>query len=176
MLTTLRQRNFALLWAGGLISMAGDGMLYIGLPIYIYQLTHSTLATSLMFIAETVPRIALGSVAGVFVDRWERKRTMVIANGLLALGLLPQPLLDTHIAMLLARSIMEGTRLGVFEALKDVLPTNHEHRVDAAVEQRSDRLPVDPVALMLQLADLNRLVVDGVPAPEAIESAPHGSG
>ena len=36
-----------------------------------------------------------------------------------ALGLLPEPLLDTHIAMLLARAIMEGTRLGVFEALKD---------------------------------------------------------
>ena len=33
------------------------------------------------------------------------------------LGLLPQPLLDTHVAMLLARSVMEGTRLGVFEAL-----------------------------------------------------------
>ena len=89
MIATLRQRNFALLWAGGLISMAGDWMLYIALPIYVYQLTHSTLATSLMFIAETLPRIALGSVAGVFVDRWERKRTMVIANGLLALGLLP---------------------------------------------------------------------------------------
>lgn len=36
-----------------------------------------------------------------------------------ALGLLPEPLLDTHIAMLLARAIMEGTRLGFFEALKD---------------------------------------------------------
>jgi 2-polyprenyl-3-methyl-5-hydroxy-6-metoxy-1,4-benzoquinol methylase len=36
-----------------------------------------------------------------------------------ALGLLPEPLLDTHIAMLLARAIMEGTRLGLFEALKD---------------------------------------------------------
>src|SRR3954464_11261142 len=35
------------------------------------------------------------------------------------LGLLPQPLLDTHVAMLLARAVMEGTRLGVFEALKD---------------------------------------------------------
>jgi 2-polyprenyl-3-methyl-5-hydroxy-6-metoxy-1,4-benzoquinol methylase len=33
------------------------------------------------------------------------------------LGLMPQPLLDTHIAMLLARAVMEGTRLGVFEAL-----------------------------------------------------------
>jgi 2-polyprenyl-3-methyl-5-hydroxy-6-metoxy-1,4-benzoquinol methylase len=36
-----------------------------------------------------------------------------------AVGLLPEPLLDTHIAMLLARAVMEGARLGVFEALKD---------------------------------------------------------
>lgn len=35
-----------------------------------------------------------------------------------ALGLLPEPLLDTHIAMLLARTLMEGSRLGVYEALK----------------------------------------------------------
>jgi SAM-dependent methyltransferase len=35
------------------------------------------------------------------------------------LGLLPQPLLETQIAMLLARTIMEASRLGVFEALKD---------------------------------------------------------
>src|ERR1700704_4153671 len=33
------------------------------------------------------------------------------------LGLMPPPLLDPHIAMLLARAVMEGTRLGVFEAL-----------------------------------------------------------
>lgn len=89
MIATLRQRNFGLLWWGGLISMAGNWMLYIALPIYVYQITQSTLATSVMFIVETVPSIVLGSVAGVFVDRWERKRTMVITNGLLALGLLP---------------------------------------------------------------------------------------
>jgi SAM-dependent methyltransferase len=35
------------------------------------------------------------------------------------LSLLPQPLLETQISMLLARTIMEGSRLGVFEALKD---------------------------------------------------------
>lgn len=35
-----------------------------------------------------------------------------------AFGLLPEPLLDTHIAMLLARAVMEGSRLGVYEALK----------------------------------------------------------
>ncbi len=96
MIATLRHRNFGLLWAGGLVSMAGDWMLYIALPIYVYQLTGSTLATSLMFIAETLPRIVLGSVAGVFVDRWERKRTMVITNGLLALGLVPLLLVQSR--------------------------------------------------------------------------------
>lgn len=34
-----------------------------------------------------------------------------------ALGLAPRPLLETHIAMLLTRSIMEGSRLGIFEIL-----------------------------------------------------------
>jgi MFS family permease len=85
----LRQRNFALLWFGGLISMAGDWVLRIGLPLYIYQLTGSTLATGIMFMAGMLPSLLLGSVAGVFVDRWDRKRTMVIANVLLAASLLP---------------------------------------------------------------------------------------
>jgi MFS family permease len=89
MLATLRQRNFALLWFGGLISLTGDWMLFIALPIYVYTLTGSTLATSAMFVAEMIPNLLLGSVAGVFVDRWDRKHAMVIANLLLALGLLP---------------------------------------------------------------------------------------
>ena len=89
MLTTLRQRNFSLLWSAGLISMIGDWMLFIALPIYVYKLTGSALATSTMFIAEMIPSLLLGSVAGVFVDRWDRKRIMVISNLLLALGLLP---------------------------------------------------------------------------------------
>ena len=89
MIATLRQRNFGLLWWGGLISMAGNWVLYIALPLLVYRWTASTLATSIMFMVETVPAIVLGSVAGVFVDRWERKRTMVITNSLQALGLLP---------------------------------------------------------------------------------------
>src|SRR5919198_1112108 len=86
MIATLRQRNFALLWFAGLISLAGDWMLIVALPIYVYQLTGSTLATSTMFIAGRLPTLLFGSVAGVFVDRWDRKRTMVVANLLLALG------------------------------------------------------------------------------------------
>ena len=89
MIATLRQRDFTLLWLGGLISLAGDWVLNVGLPIYVFLLTHSVAATSLMLLAGAVPNVLLGSVAGVFVDRWNRKRTMVVTNLLLALGLLP---------------------------------------------------------------------------------------
>ena len=94
MITTLRQRNFALLWFAGLISMIGDWVLFIALPIYTYNLTKSSLATGIMFMAGTLPRVLLGSVAGVFVDRWDRKWTMVIAD--LARAILLLLLLMVH--------------------------------------------------------------------------------
>lgn len=80
MFQLLRQRNFGLLWFAGLISMIGDWVLFIALPIYTYNLTHSSLATGIMFMAGTLPRVLLGSLAGVFVDRWDRQRTMVVAD------------------------------------------------------------------------------------------------
>ncbi|HEY6542776.1 MAG TPA: MFS transporter [Ktedonobacteraceae bacterium] len=89
MIATLRQRNFALLWSGGLISNTGDWLLIIGLPVYVYLLTGSALATSITLITAFVPNLLIGSVAGVFVDRWDRRWTMIISNLLLALGLLP---------------------------------------------------------------------------------------
>jgi MFS family permease len=79
-LTVLRQRDFALLWFAGLVSITGDWMLVVALPITVYELTGSALATGAILIANKLAALILGSVAGVFVDRWDRKRTMVIAN------------------------------------------------------------------------------------------------
>ncbi len=89
MLRVLRQRNFALLWIGGLISMTGDWFLIVGLPVELYRLTGSTLAIAGVPVAFVIPSILFGSVAGVYVDRWNRRRLMVIVNILLALLLLP---------------------------------------------------------------------------------------
>jgi MFS family permease len=88
-LSLLRDRRFGLLWLGGLISLTGNWMLLAGLPLAVYQLTDSTLATGTLFIAAMVPRIVLGTVAGVFVDRWDRRRVLVVANLALAVVLLP---------------------------------------------------------------------------------------
>ena len=77
MLAVLRRRDFALLWVGGLVSIAGDWVLYAALPYFVYAQTGSTVATAGMVAAELVPGFLLGSVAGVFVDRWDRKRVLV---------------------------------------------------------------------------------------------------
>ncbi len=89
MLAILRQRNYALLWFGGFVSMFGDFVLFVGLPYEIYRLTGSTLATAGMVVSFLVPNILLGSVAGVYVDRWDRRRLMVTVNLLQAASLLP---------------------------------------------------------------------------------------
>jgi MFS family permease len=83
----LRQRNFALLWFGQLISLTGDYVLIVALPFYTYQLTGSVLATGVMFLVQALPGLFLGSLAGVFVDRWDRRWTM-IASDLLRAGVL----------------------------------------------------------------------------------------
>ncbi len=99
MLAVLRQRNFFVLWVGQVISLIGDWMLFMTLPFYIYALTGSTLATGIMFIVQTIPRFCLGSLAGVFVDRWNRKYTMLVTD-LLQCSLL-LPLLLVHSAGLI---------------------------------------------------------------------------
>jgi predicted MFS family arabinose efflux permease len=81
----LRQRSFALLWFGGLISVAGDWMLYAALPFFVYERTHSTIATAGMIAAELGPSIVVGSFAGVYVDRLDRRRLLVVTNVLQAL-------------------------------------------------------------------------------------------
>jgi MFS family permease len=91
MLNVLRQRNFALLWTGGLISLMGDHVLMVALPFFVYEETGSTFASALMVAAELLPRLLLGSVAGVFVDRWDRKTIMVITS--IGQGVIILPLL-----------------------------------------------------------------------------------
>jgi MFS family permease len=89
MFAVLRQRNFSVLWVGQIISLIGDWVLFVALPFYIYSLTGSTFATGIMFIVQTIPRLCFGSVAGVFVDRWNRKYTMLITDLIQACVLLP---------------------------------------------------------------------------------------
>src|SRR5215510_5074984 len=82
-------RDLRLVLSAGLVSMVGDWILRIGLVYHVFVLTNSTLVSAILMLSSFVPQLLLGSVAGVFVDRWDRRRTMVVTNVLLAVGLLP---------------------------------------------------------------------------------------
>jgi Na+/melibiose symporter-like transporter len=84
-----RHRDYRFLLGAGLVSLAGDWVLTVGLTYHVYEVTGSTMASGTVLLAAFLPQVLLGSVAGVFVDRWDRRRTMIVANLLLAAGLLP---------------------------------------------------------------------------------------
>jgi MFS family permease len=86
MLALLRRRDFRRLWIGGLVSVTGDWVLRAALPYFVYEETGSTVATAGMIAAALAPGVVLGSFAGVFVDRWDRKRVLVVSNLLQAVA------------------------------------------------------------------------------------------
>ncbi len=87
-------RDYRLLLSAGLISLTGDAIMLVGLTFLVYAKTGSTVASGITLLTALLPQIAFGSLAGVFVDRWDRRRTMITTNLLLAAGL--APLLAVH--------------------------------------------------------------------------------
>jgi Na+/melibiose symporter-like transporter len=76
----LRDRDFRLLWTGQLLSNLGSWLLVVAVPYRVFQLTGSAAATGLAFVIGSVPSLALGPVAGMLVDRWDRRRTMLAVD------------------------------------------------------------------------------------------------
>lgn len=62
------------------VSLVGDRILMIALINLVFERTGSSAAVGLLAMIKALPALALGSVAGVFVDRWSRKGIMVFSN------------------------------------------------------------------------------------------------
>jgi predicted MFS family arabinose efflux permease len=80
---------FRRLWVAGIVSDAGDWLMFIALPLVVLQLSGSALGTSLAFLLELVPPVVLAPLIARVVDRLPHKHVMVVAMGVQALALLP---------------------------------------------------------------------------------------
>ncbi len=86
----LANSRFRTLWIGQTISQVGDGLTNLAILILINQLTGSTAALAGVTIALALPQLFFGLFAGVLVDRWDRRRIMIVSDilrGHLVLGL-----------------------------------------------------------------------------------------
>ncbi|MEU8665167.1 MFS transporter, partial [Actinoplanes philippinensis] len=76
----LRIRDFRLLWAARLVSLLGSWLLVVAVPAHVFLLTGSVAATGLTLAAEFLPAVVLGPLAGVLVDRGDRRHVMIAAD------------------------------------------------------------------------------------------------
>jgi predicted MFS family arabinose efflux permease len=105
-------RDFAVLWLGDTASELGSAMSMLVFPLLGYALSHSTtqaaLATTAFFAAGTIMRLP----AGALVDRWSRRRVLLISN-LASAGVLGALALlvatgRASIALLVAAGVLAG--------------------------------------------------------------------
>jgi predicted MFS family arabinose efflux permease len=111
LLATLKQRDFGLLWFGGLVSYTGNWATIAAIPFFVFEQTGSAFASGAVLTAMSLP-LLFSSVAGTFVDRWDRKRTLAVANVVMAAAVLPMLLASSgnfiwvvHAAVLAVASV-----------------------------------------------------------------------
>lgn len=78
--TLWRNRDFVVLWSGGLVSLLGTGISRISYPLLVLALTHSPAQAGIVGALRAVPYLFLGLPAGALVDRWNRKRVMIFSD------------------------------------------------------------------------------------------------
>lgn len=110
----LRTRNFGLLWIGESTSAVGSAITTVALPLVAVSTLHaSAAAVSLLTAAAWLPWLLIGLPAGVWVDRWPRRRTLLIADIGSALTIAAIPIAAwTHtltMAVLLIAALLAGT-------------------------------------------------------------------
>src|SRR5688500_12615804 len=78
----LRHRNYRLFFTGQSISLAGPWITRIAMSWLVYRLTGSVLRLGIVRFCGQIPTRFRAPVAGVFVDRWDRHRVLVVTQAL----------------------------------------------------------------------------------------------
>ncbi len=73
-------RTFFVVWFGQLISTLGSGLSGFALGVWIYQETGSTTLYAMSMLAYALPTVLLSPLTGALVDRWERRRVMMLSD------------------------------------------------------------------------------------------------
>jgi MFS family permease len=75
-----RKRDFVLMWMAQLVSTAGSSLTDLAAGIFVYEKTGSAFLVGVTLMATAVPSMVVGLIAGVFVDRYDRRKVMMASN------------------------------------------------------------------------------------------------
>jgi MFS family permease len=129
----VRNANFTRLWSAQILSQIAQNLLNFALIIRVFQLASGTrfanISVALLILSFGIPSIFFAAAAGVYVDHWNKKRVMLLANilrGLLVLGYL---VFEHNLVMVLLLSF-------VISSITQFFAPAEAASIPALVEQR----------------------------------------
>jgi predicted MFS family arabinose efflux permease len=147
MMRVVRQRNVALLWTAGLVSLLGDWAFYTVVPIFVLDGTGSIFLAGVVWAVIALPSVVVGPVAGVYVDRWDRQRIMLwgnIAQAVVALSILvvggAGPAIWVAMTVVLVNASLAAIILPAENALLPTLVREEDLRPANALNSMNDNL------------------------------------
>jgi MFS family permease len=148
-LRALRHRNFRLFFCGQSLSLIGTWMTRVATSWLVYRLTGSTFLLGTITFASQIPSFLLAPVAGVWVDRWDRRRVLLATQVLAAV----QSLLLAGLTISGRITVWEIAVLSVFQGLIN--------GVDMPARQSALVLMVEDRADLSNAIALNSTMVNG---------------
>lgn len=166
-------RTFFVIWFGQLVSLVGSGLTGFAMGVWLYQETGSVTLFALSNLCFVLPQMLFSPLAGALVDRWDRRRAMILSDtgaGLstlfLALMLFAGRLEVWHVYLALAVSALFNTfQWPAYSAATTLLvPKKHLGRAGGMVQigQAVSQLiaPALAGALMVVIGLKGVLVID----------------
>lgn len=149
----LGSRNYRLWFGGQFVSLVGLWMAHVAMGWMVYRLTGSKLLLGTVAFAGQIPAFFLGPLAGVLIDRWDLRRTLIVTQALAAVQAAALAAVVITGVVEVWQVIALATALGVVNALD--MPARHAFVVQM-VERRED-LP-NAIALNSSLFNASRLI------------------
>ncbi|HVE31852.1 MAG TPA: MFS transporter, partial [Mycobacteriales bacterium] len=172
-----RNRDFTLLWSSQVISTVGTRVTSVAYPLLVLLLTGSPALAGVVGFAQTLPFLLLYLPGGAWVDRWDRRRTMVVcevgrmvALGSIAVTAVVGGVHSITIAQLAAVAFVEGSLFVLFDlaegaALPRLVPAGQLPTAVAwnqARTQGADLVGQPLVGLLFAIAPALPFAVDSV--------------
>jgi MFS family permease len=152
-LRALRHRNYRLYFSGQGISLIGTWMTRVATSWLVYRLTHSALLLGIVGFAGQVPTFLFAPFAGVWIDRLDRHRVLIVTQVLAMLQSLTLAVLVFGNIITVWQIIWLGALQGVINAFD--MPTRQAFVVQM-VEDKQDL--GNAIALNSSMVNLARLI------------------
>jgi len=105
----LANRKFLALFLSQILTQVGGNMVLFALTVQVYSLTRSSTSVSILLLTFFVPAVIFGAVAGVYVDRFDRRMILVATNLLRGAAFLVLVFFDENLVVLYLLTIVVAT-------------------------------------------------------------------